>query len=80
MAIELAAGAAFSVGLPAPVHAETPAITANIQYDIPAGPLKVFGEGADVFVSDRVATDNFSTEELDGWEQADAVLFYKRED
>lgn len=47
-------------------------------YEIQTGPLKGFGGGGGIFVSDRVAADNLNTAELEGWEQVDAVLFYRR--
>jgi iron complex outermembrane recepter protein len=46
-------------------------------YEIQAGPLKGFGGGGGIFVSDRVAADDLTTAELEGWEQADAVVFYR---
>ena len=46
-------------------------------YEIQAGPLKGFGGGGGIFVSDRVAADDLNTAELEGWEQADAVVFYR---
>lgn len=49
-------------------------------YEFQSGPLKGFGGGGGVFASDSVPFDNFNSAELDGWEQVDAVLFYKRKD
>jgi len=46
-------------------------------YEFQGGPLKGFGGGGGIFVSDRVQADDFGTAELPGWEQADAVLFYR---
>ncbi len=47
-------------------------------YEIQGGPLQGFGGGGGLFVSDRVKLDNFDTAELPGWEQVDAVAFYRR--
>ena len=47
-------------------------------YEFQGGPLKGFGGGGGIFVSDRVQADDFGTGELPGWEQADAVVFYRR--
>ncbi len=47
-------------------------------YEIQGGPLRGFGGGGGLFVSDRVELDNFDTAELPGWEQLDAVVFYRR--
>ncbi|MGH7966301.1 MAG: TonB-dependent siderophore receptor [Candidatus Binatia bacterium] len=47
-------------------------------YEFQAGLLKGFGGGGGVFVSDRVELDDFSTGKLPGYEQVDAVLFYRR--
>ena len=47
-------------------------------YEFQGGPLQGFGGGGGIFVSDRVQADDFGTGELPGWEQADAVVFYRR--
>ncbi|MGH8614834.1 MAG: TonB-dependent siderophore receptor [Gammaproteobacteria bacterium] len=47
-------------------------------YEIQNGLLQGFGFGGGLFVSDRVELDDFGTAKLPGWEQLDAVLFYKR--
>ena len=48
-------------------------------YEIQQGPLAGFGAGGGVFASDDVEADNFKSATLSGWEQFDAVAFYRRE-
>ena len=46
-------------------------------YEIQNGPLQGLGFGGGLFASDSVELDNFGTAELPGWEQVDAVTFYR---
>jgi iron complex outermembrane receptor protein len=48
-------------------------------YEIQNGPLRGFGLGGGVYLSDRVEFDLENSGKISGWAQTDAVAYYKRD-